>query len=115
MTRHGLLPIVLLTATLTSCSQQALLPDGDNTIALYGGGAGVRAPVAVRPVVTGPVDLRGYSRTEADALAVRFPLLPNPILTLYVLPHLSAAGAPVPGYVTTYRLYAKDEYALPGE
>jgi conjugative transfer region lipoprotein (TIGR03751 family) len=56
-----------------------------------------------------------YAREEADVLNQRFRRLPNPDLVLYVYPHMSASGAPVPGYVTVLPMYDTVEYALPGE
>ncbi|MAZ69119.1 hypothetical protein [Porticoccus sp.] len=44
-----------------------------------------------------------------------FQWLPNPTLTMYVFPHLSSAGHPVPGYSTFFRLYTQDHIAAPGE
>ena len=59
--------------------------------------------------------LYGYTRTAANELSVRFPRLPNPTLVMYVFPHLSAEGTPVPGYSTVFQLYDRAHYALPGE
>jgi conjugative transfer region lipoprotein (TIGR03751 family) len=37
-------------------------------------------------------------------------------LVMYVFPHLAGAErVPVPGYATTFPLYERIEYALPGE
>ena len=45
-----------------------------------------------------------------------FPKIYNPTLWMYVVPHLSGPdGVPIPGYVTAFRLYEKDHFALPGE
>lgn len=44
-----------------------------------------------------------------------FHWLPNPTLVMYVFPHLTAAGHPVPGYSTFFRLYTQDHIAGPGE
>ncbi len=58
----------------------------------------------------------GFVREAARELETRFPHLPNPTLVMYVYPHLSGPErTPVPGYVTTFPLYARIEYALPGE
>ncbi|MEW8015095.1 MAG: TIGR03751 family conjugal transfer lipoprotein [Candidatus Sedimenticola endophacoides] len=59
--------------------------------------------------------LEAYTREAATEIEQRFPLLPNPMMVLYVFPHLSGEGAPVPGYSTAFRLYAADQFALPGE
>lgn len=57
----------------------------------------------------------GYSRTVANELSVQFPRLPNPTIVLYVFPHLSIEGTPVPGYSTMFQMYDNAHYALPGE
>ena len=44
-----------------------------------------------------------------------FHWLPNPTLHMYVFKHLTAAGHPVTGYTTFFRLYTQDHIAAPGE
>jgi len=63
----------------------------------------------------GASHLDGYAREVYDELSVRFPRLPNPTIVMYIFPHLSLEGSPVPGYSTIFPLYEKVEYALPGE
>ena len=60
-------------------------------------------------------DLKGYTRDANNELLLHFPRLPNPTIILYVFPHLSLEGTPVPGYSTTFPMYETVEYALPGE
>jgi conjugative transfer region lipoprotein (TIGR03751 family) len=57
----------------------------------------------------------GFIRTQATELESRFPRLPNPILNMFIVPHLTKGGNPVPGYTTHFNLYKVDQYALPGE
>ncbi len=59
--------------------------------------------------------LSGYTRDVYNELDSHFPRLPNPTIILYVFPHLSPEGAPVPGYSTIFTLYESVIYALPGE
>jgi conjugative transfer region lipoprotein (TIGR03751 family) len=59
--------------------------------------------------------LAGFTREADTEIQALFPKLPNPSLVLYVFPHLTASGQPVPGYATSFTLYEKSEYALPGE
>lgn len=75
----------------------------DPATALGGRGAGQEA------------DLTGYARDAATEIDNRFPRLPNPDLVMYVFPHLSDKGYPVPGYSTVLPMYETVEYALPGE
>lgn len=124
-------PIALTVWTslvLAGCAsiKDAVLPhDGPSMKAIYDahvasiGAEGVtalRREIAVRPVGNDDVDLAGYSRTAYTELETIFPRLPNPTLVMYVFPHLAGAErVPVPGYATTFPLYERVEYALPGE
>lgn len=68
-----------------------------------------------RPVRNADVDLVDYTRGASNEIDQLFPVLPNPQIVMYVYPHLTAKGRPVPGYSTAFRMYDKEEYALPGE
>jgi len=75
-----------------------------------------RAELGARGIGTLDRALEGYTRQAHDELDTTFPRLPNPTLMLYVFPHLAGAErVPVPGYVTTFPMYERVEYALPGE
>ncbi len=75
-----------------------------------------RAASGGRPVTGGDGALHGYTRTARDEIDIRFPRLANPDLVMYVFPHLAGdERVPVPGYVTTFPMYERVEYALPGE
>ena len=51
-----------------------------------------------------------------DTVKQTFPTLKNPFLVMYFFPRLNAEdGTPIPGYWTTFPLYDKIEFALPGE
>lgn len=60
-------------------------------------------------------DLQGDSLISYRHLRQQFPRLPNPALLLYVYPHLTPAGTPVPGYYTVFPFYREQQYALPGD
>ncbi len=92
-------------------------PEGKNKTPEAGEGAlqPVVATVAPPAVNGHTLNLEAYTRTAVSELNVLFPLLPNPTLVMYVYPHLAEERAGVPGYVTQFRFYARDEYALPGE
>lgn len=52
--------------------------------------------------------LIAYSRTPTTETLNLFPALPNPVLVMYVHPHLAGEeGLPVPGYATAFTLYEK--------
>lgn len=79
-----------------------------------------RAVAQQRVAATGGVPdgdraLAAFSRSAYNEIELLFPRLPNPTLVMYVDPHLTTAGYPVPGYTTAFPLYEKVEYALPGE
>lgn len=57
-----------------------------------------------------------YTRNANNELNHLFPRLSNPTLVMYIYPHISSSGVPVPGYSTAFSMYEKAvEYALPGE
>lgn len=69
-----------------------------------------------RPMAEGDVQLSEYVRTEKTQLESNFKFVPNPTMYMFVAPHLaSASEVPIPGYITQFRMWEKDHYALPGE
>ena len=57
-----------------------------------------------------------WTRSAENELSALFPELRNPRIVLYVFPHLTVDGAPVPGYATFFHLYeGSSHFALPGE
>jgi conjugative transfer region lipoprotein (TIGR03751 family) len=69
-----------------------------------------------RPLQPDAADLAGYTRAVADEIDTRFPRLPNPTLVMFIYPHLAGpAAVPVPGYATSFPMYERVHYALPGE
>lgn len=64
----------------------------------------------------GLAHVSAYTRTADRELMSLFPELRNQRLNLYVFPHITASGAPVPGYSTAFYLYLESQlFALPGE
>ncbi len=120
--------IAWISLALGGCAstKESVLPqDGPSMKAIYdahfeGMGADdpyvLRRELGTRPLGDDDVDLAGYSRTAHTELETIFPRLPNPTLVMYVFPHLAGPErVPVPGYATTFTLYERIEYALPGE
>lgn len=69
-----------------------------------------------RSLTEADTDYSTYVRTEASQLQAQFRHLPNPTLYMFVAPHLTTNdGVPIPGYLTEFKLYTQDHYALPGE
>ena len=60
-------------------------------------------------------DLNGVAKQDYQQLSLEFELLPNPVLSIYIYPHLTSGGRPVPGYSSYFKFYKQDQYALPGE
>lgn len=56
-----------------------------------------------------------FIRDQATELETLFPKLPNPTLNMFIYPHLTTDGNPVPAYTTNFKLYKVDHYALPRE
>lgn len=118
----------LISLVLSGCAstKDAVLPqDGPPMKAIYEQHIqemGARDPLVVRealgnrPVVDGDGALHGYTRDAYNEIDTTFPRVPNPSLVMYVFPHLAGnEQVPVPGYVTTFPMYERVEYALPGE
>ncbi len=68
-----------------------------------------------RGINTGAEDLGAHPHSAYQRLKQQFPRLPNPVLLVYVYPHLTPAGTPIPGYTTYFTLYLTDPVALPGD
>lgn len=62
-------------------------------------------------------EAHSYTRTAENEIENLFPKLPNPDLIMYIYPHLSSSGEPlpVPGYSTVIPFYSRVQYAMPGE
>ena len=125
---HRIATIVWISAALAGCAstKETVLPqDGPSMKAIYDAhfeamGAddalAARRALGARALGDDDVDLAGYSRTAHTELETLFVRLPNPVLVMYVFAHLAGAErVPVPGYATTFPLYERVEYALPGE
>ena len=117
-------------SVLAGCAstKDAILPqDGPTMMEIYeqhqlgvdAGDRNDRAREALqrpRPLQPDTADLAGYTREAADEIEARFARLPNPTLVMFIFPHLAGADAvPVPGYATSFPLYERTHYALPGE
>lgn len=104
--------LLLLLCINSACSTPAI-EQGQATLDIYRESQPA-AQLKMRSFPQRQVNTHSYSRSEANVLQLRFPLLRNPSLSLYVFPHLKD-GTPVPGYITSFKLYDRDRYALPGE
>jgi len=56
------------------------------------------------------------TRTDANEVNNLFPQFPNPLVTLYVFPHVvGEEQLPVPGYTIPFPLFKEAPFALPAE
>ena len=128
MPRIPVLLLLSLSTSLIGCagSKDTMLPaDGRTIKRIYdehfsdigmNGMLAARRSLNGRPVQSNDQDLSGFVRDAYNELDRHFPRLPNPTLVMYVFPHLAGAERmPIPGYATTFTLYRRVEYALPGE
>lgn len=119
---------LVLTSLMLGCAgtKDAVLPrDGPSIQAIYARHAlktgmheaGTPCPECQDcPIADGDEALDGCSRNARVAIDAVFPRLANPDLVMYVFPHLAGPErVPVPGYATTFPMYERVEYALPGE
>ncbi|EKS4618394.1 TIGR03751 family conjugal transfer lipoprotein [Salmonella enterica] len=127
MKNKTVLSIIPLLLALAGCStsQEDLLPVDKNTtmMSIWGrqtGGSNTlydQRSELRRPLTEISVqEQQSYTRTAANEAQSQFKRLPNPDMTMYVFPHLTAGeNVPVPGYTTVFPLHSRVNYALPGE
>ena len=99
---------------LNGCAANKI-PESSRTMADIYVAGDTSTPRLTREINNGSKDLAGYTREAATELTTRFPQVPNPTLTMYVFPHLTKDGLPIPGYITEFSMYASAPFALPGE
>lgn len=68
-----------------------------------------------RELHNGDKDWNKHVKEQMRPLKKAFTFLPNPTLTLFIFPHLTDAGSPVPGYTTFFKFYERDHVGLPSE
>jgi len=67
-----------------------------------------------RPATGRELALSPYTTNHAGHSS--FQTLPNPTIYMYILPTLTKEDRlPRPGWMTEFKMYDRDEYALPGE
>ena len=120
-----LVSISLLVGGCASTKEAVLPQDGPSMQAIYEAHLeemaardpqAIRSELGNRPLGAGIISLEGYTRDAYNEIETIFPRLPNPTLVMYVFPHLATEErVPVPGYATTFPMYERVEYALPGE
>jgi len=126
---------IVLALSISACTthiKDLLPPDGPTMKEIYnghlkrtgtGGAAGndvlaaARSEAAERAVQGNPgLDPLAFTRTAENEIDNLFPTLDNPTLVMHVFPHLATdERLPVPGYGTSFSLFERSEFALPGE
>ncbi|EKO3611937.1 TIGR03751 family conjugal transfer lipoprotein [Vibrio metschnikovii] len=71
--------------------------------------------VMVRPATSEELSINAYGVNLVNERP-EFRKLPNPTLYIYFAPKLTSDGRmPVPAWMSEFKMYDRDEYALPGE
>lgn len=119
--------LILISVGLVGCSQKVVFPEDGMTMSeiydehTYDEKVKVHDVQSARAEVSRSVhnedyDLSGYTRDANNEIAALFPQLPNPTLIMFVYPHLAGEGGnPIPGYSTSFPMYERPHFALPGE
>jgi hypothetical protein len=104
--------ILLINAMLmTACATQNI-PKGSATVTeVY------EQMDSSEPVSLGSFEpnLSEYTSEKQNEIKGVFKTLPNPEFVVYVYPHISRGGLPIPGYSTQLKLFSIDQWALPHE
>lgn len=109
----SLLSAGILFVLQSGCSARARIPASTTTMAdVYAEAMDLEVAEYTGSIAPGPQ--AATVNAELDRLRTTFPRLPNPLLTIYVFPHLRG-DLPVPGYVTALPLYEQSPFALPHE
>lgn len=109
MTIRFFLRPYLLAVWISACASPVQLPETASTVRdLYRQAMPSKAPEPMlRPLPANPTT-EGHFMVEVDRQLHRdFRTLPNPRLVLYVYPHLTADGIPVPGYATRFHVFER--------
>lgn len=106
--------IIFLLLFLSGCSSINKQPD--KGVSIFNNKTTTTTEGQKKPTILTKQPLnKGFIRTQGTELQNRFPFIPNPSINLFVYPHLSKDGHPIPGYTTIFNLFEKNHYALPNE
>ncbi len=132
MRRAALASLAVLISACSSSIEDLIPQDGPSMVEIYnshlqkaaGNGpsgndvlAATRREAIERSAqTTTTLDPINYTRDAENEIDNLFPTLENPDLVMHVFPHLATdERLPVPGYSTSFPLFERDEFALPGE
>ena len=113
--------ILVALISLTGCSsKENIIPKSDVSIAdVYESRTHQTGSRSMRLAVNEPlehkdIDVNAY--TLLNMKPTNYKQLPNPTLYMYVNYRLSEIDrSPIPAFLTEFKLYERDEYALPSE
>lgn len=120
---HCLITLITIAActNLTGCSsKENVIPPTDVNISnVYHSRVQTTANQSLRLAVNEQLE---FSNSSPDAYTLHnikkpdFKLLPNPTLYMFVNHKLSEVDrSPIPSFITEFKMFEKDEYALPSE
>lgn len=97
----------LLAVWISACASPVELPEADSTVREWYRQAMLpgASVLATRPMSADSVGRDSFTAEMDRQLRRDFRFLANPRLVLYVYPHLTAAGTPVPGYATWFYVF----------
>lgn len=120
MRNRAMAAIVALISLAGCASKDDIIPKSDKTGAevyyeFMGQQEGRDLRVYTTPQIMGASpNLDAYVLHNAPNPGYK--MLPNPTLYLFVPAHISNRDrVPVPAYITEFKMFERDEYALPGE
>jgi len=107
--------LLLLTLTLTACvtNKDDLIPIPDTSLEDIYIEAGEEDVSVNRNAHSIYVEVD--KPKTAHPLDKEFKEISNPTLYMYVAPHYTSGGVPIPGYTTKFKMYDRTNYAAEGE
>ncbi|NQZ49361.1 MAG: hypothetical protein HRT95_03970 [Moritella sp.] len=122
--KTNFLKTIIITAWISllmgcSSSKESVMPPVETTIkqvyqshSSASGKQSMRLSVQ-RPLLSKEINMDAY--TLHNTPKPDYQLLPNPTLYMFVASKLSRDRSPIPAFITEFKMYERDEYALPHE
>lgn len=114
--------VFLLTLSVVGCASRTsvIVPDDLPTMKdiyeqQFQTKEGIQKEDLERKLHAGEEGWNTHIQKQMRPLRKAFTFLPNPTLTMFIFPHLTDAGSPVPGYTTFFKFYERDHVGLPSE
>ncbi|WP_158304853.1 TIGR03751 family conjugal transfer lipoprotein [Photobacterium angustum] len=124
LTRLCVFSTLLMAASGCSTSKETIIPENGvpvedvyfDTVNADGEkkAVGTESYVLKRRATMAELDKNPY--VARNTLSPVYKKLDNPTLYIFSFPYLSDSGrVPVPAYITEFKMFERDEYAMPGE